>query len=215
MWNEIYNNIFYNTCAIDNNLVDYLIEKIKFNTSYEIKDEDYKSIINKTVFRYYRSKYIIYQDNFAMDCIEKLINQAKEFTKLDFNKKSIYKPFQLTTKYFNKNSSYGLHFENPTYFGDYFFVLYLDDCVGGELVFPDSNDIDILFDSRIESKHEWNKGVAHLHDYGYSPLIVDKTFSIQPKRNTAILGKIPYAHYVNKIQSDNGRIVVNGFPFAK
>jgi hypothetical protein len=171
MWNEIYNNIFYNSCAIDEDIVDYLIEKIKGDISYEIKDDDYESIINKA--------------------------------------------FQLTTKYFNKNSSYGLHFENPTYFGDYFFVLYLDDCAGGELVFPNNNDIDILFHSKIESKDEWDKGVNHLRSHGYEPLIVDKTFSIQPKRNTAILGKIPYTHYVNKIQSENGRVVVNGFPFSK
>ena len=215
MWKQIYNEIFYNNFAIDNNDVDYLVDKIKNNDSHEIKDKDFEMIINKTSFRFHKSRYEIHNDEYALGTIEVLLNQAENFTKKKFHKFDIKRPFQLTTKYFDKDSSYGLHFEDPKYFGDYFFVLYLDDCVGGELVFPDNNDIEHLFISKKESKHEWKKGVDHLKINGYEPLIVDKTFKIQPKRNTAILGKIPYVHYVNKIKENGSRIVVNGFPFAK
>jgi hypothetical protein len=215
MWNEIYKNIFYNELAIDENDVDYLINKIKNEESHEVKDDDFETIINKTTFRFHRSKYVIHEDFYAMTIIEKLINLASDFTKLKFDKSSVTRSFQLTTKYFDENSSYGLHFEDPRHFGDYFFVLYLDDCEDGELVFPDKKDIERLFDENREDKNEWNKGVKNLNLGGYSPLIVDKTFKIKPKRNTAILGSIPYAHYVNKTKYKNSRIVVNGFPFSK
>jgi hypothetical protein len=215
MWKEIYKNIFYNDLAIDDNDVDYLITKIKNDQSYEVKNEDYETFINKTTYRFHRSKYVIHDDIYAMTIIENLINLATPFTKIHFNKVNIKRSFQLTTKYFDRNSSYGLHFEDPKYFGDYFFVLYLDDCEGGELVFPDRTEIGRLFAENLEDKDEWDKGVKNLNLGGHSPLIVDKTFKIQPKRNTAILGNIPYAHYVNKITNNGLRTVVNGFPFAK
>jgi hypothetical protein len=215
MWKEIYKDIFYNELAVNDTDIDYLIEKIKNSDNHEVKSDDFESIINRTTYRFHRSKYIIHKDMYAMNIVETLINSAEEFTTLKFDKNTITRSFQLTTKYFDSNSSYGLHFEDPRYFGDYFFVLYLDNCVDGELVFPDLNDITILFDKRIEDKDEWNKGVNSLKAGGYDPLIVDTTFKVQPKRNTAILGKIPYVHYVNKIKDNISRTVVNGFPFAK
>jgi hypothetical protein len=215
MWNKIYEGIFYNQLAINEVDVEYLINKIKNHISYEITDSDFDDIINKTKYRFQRSKYLIHEDLYAMTIIEHLLNKAFAYTNMKFNKHSITRSFQLTTKYFDNNSSYGLHFEDPTYFGDYFFVLYLDECEGGELVFPDLDHIEDLFARNVEDKNEWQKGIDHLKLGGNLPLIVEKTIKVQPKRNTAILGKIPYAHYVNKIKSTNSRIVVNGFPFAK
>lgn len=215
MWNKIYDNIFYNNQAINDDEIDYFINKIKTSDHHEVKTGDYETLINKTTYRFHRAKYFIHEDIYAMTIIEKLLNLSENFINLKFNKSTVTRSFQLTTKYFDSNSSYGLHFEDPKYFGDYFFVLYLDDCLGGELVFPDSDDINRLFDENLEDKAEWSKGVDSLKEGGSVPLIVDKTFKIQPKRNTAILGKIPYVHYVNKTKDSSSRMVVNGFPFAK
>lgn len=214
MWHKIHNGIYRHKNAIKETDLNYILDKMKSVEYYQINSEDRQIYINKTFYNYNQSKYEIYKDTKALTVIKNLVDKCFLFTGQKMNTSNVDSSFKLSTKFFNENSSYGLHFEDPTYFGNYFFVLYLDDCVEGDLVFPTMNMVNKLLKNQKENKEEWEKGVIHLKKNGYSPLFVDREIKIRPEKNTALLAKIPLVHYVNNIIKNGNNLqrpVINGF----
>lgn len=214
MWNKLADGIYHCVDAIDELDKTYILDKMLAAAMYDIQSEGRDTIINKTFYSYKQTNYKIHEDKRGIGIIEKLINSSFEFTQKTIDLDTLNSSFKITTKFFDANSSYGLHFEDPYYFGNYFFVLYLDDCQDGELVFPTRSETEDLFVQGKEDRVEWDKGVKHLQSHGYEPQFVESRIEISPRRNTAILGKIPYVHYVNPVKVLDNKLqrpVVNGF----
>lgn len=214
MWEKIEENIYYATNAISEENLYYFLDKMRHENFYEIKSKGRQNYINETFFDYKQSNYKIHKDTQGLLIIKELVDKCSIYTKKNLDLTTLNSSFKISAKFFDKDSSYGLHFEDPTYFGNYFLVLYLDDCKGGELVFPNKKDVDNLFAEGKEDKNEWNKGVSHLKKNNYEPLFLKNRLKIKPKKNTAILAKIPLVHYVNPIINQCNlleRPVINGF----
>jgi hypothetical protein len=214
MWEKIEEHIYYINNAISEENLNYFLDKMRYGDFYEIKSEGRKHYINETFFDYKQSDYKIHEDHQGLVVIKNLVDKCFLYTNQELDLTTLTSSFKISAKFFDKNSSYGLHFEDPTYFGNYFLVLYLDNCNGGELVFPTREGIDVLFAEAKEDKNEWNKGVIHLKKNNYEPLFLENELKIKPKKNTAILAKIPLVHYVNPIIDQSNilkRPVINGF----
>ncbi len=111
-------------------------------------------------------------------------------------------PLNFFTKSFDPNKSfYDLHTEDPKYFGDIVFMLYLNDEDDGELVLPSFDD----------SKPLWTDGFRTMMK-NIDVKFIDDTIEIKPKRNRCVFVRVGLAHYVKPCGGN--RYTLTGWNFA-
>jgi hypothetical protein len=187
---------------IDDLYIDKILNKIKSSPSVELNGNVEKHLVGKTDYQYN-----VFRDNIRQDSDIK--NHV--FTKLNnFYQKELKKtcpieninPLNFFTKSFDPQKSfYDLHAEDPKYFGDAVFMLYLTDEEDGELVLPSLDD----------SKNLWTEGF-HTMMKNIDIEFVKHTVEIKPKKNRCVIVKVGVAHYVRKCSGK--RYTLTGWSFA-
>jgi len=187
---------------IDDMYIDKILNKIKNSAAIELNGDVEKHLVGKTNYQYN-----VYRDNIREDSDVKdhVFNKLNKFYQLELGKSCPTKninPLNFFTKSFDPNKSfYDLHVEDPKYFGDAVFMLYLTDEDDGELVLPSLSD----------SKALWTEGFYTMMK-NIDIKFVKDTVAIKPKRNRCVIVKVGLAHYVKKCSGK--RYTLSGWSFA-
>jgi len=187
---------------IDEQFIDQIIATMNAADSITLDGEKEKHLVGKTNY-----KYNVFRDGIRNN--KKI--KSHIFEKLNlFYKQEIGKecptenlnPLQLFTKSFDPNKGfYDLHTEDPKYFGDIVFMLYLNDEQDGALVLPNKKDCEPL----------WTDGFQTMVD-NIDVEYVDHTIEILPNRNRCVFVKVGMAHYVKPCKGK--RYTLTGWSFA-
>lgn len=191
---------------IDNFIDDFYIEEIL----NKMKSSEYISLdgnIEKHLVGETNYQYNVYRDNIRnnQDIKDHVFKKLNDFYQTTLNKTchtENLNPLNFFTKSFDPDKSfYDLHVEDPQYFGDIVFMLYLTDEEDGELILPDFND----------AKNLWTPGFQTMVDK-IDVTYVNKTITIKPKRNRCVFVKVGVAHYVRPCSGK--RYTLSGWSFA-
>jgi hypothetical protein len=187
---------------IDEKYIDRILKNMEGTSCAVLDGKVEKHLVGYTDYQYY-----VYRDNIRDDDDIK----SHVFDKLNFfyNKElgktcntTEINPLNFFTKKFEPNKSfYNLHTEDPQYFGDIVFMLYLSDEVDGELVLPSFED----------SKELWTDGFNTMMQ-NIDIKFVENSVKILPKRNRCVFVKVGLAHYVKPCSGH--RYTLSGWSFA-
>ena len=187
---------------ISEKYVDKILENIKNSPSVILDGKVEKHLVGNTDYQYYICRDNIRNNNDIKQHVFGRLNKfyCKELGKI-CNSTNI-NPLNFFTKKFEPNKSfYNLHVEDPKYFGDIVFMLYLNDESDGELVLPSFED----------SKPLWSDGFNTMMQ-NIDVTFAKKSLSILPKRNRCVFVKVGLAHYVK--QCSGHRYTLSGWSFA-
>lgn len=125
------------------------------------------------------------------------------------------KLLQFFLKSFSENSFYEAHVEPVSRYGDFAFVHFLEDCEGGELVFPDEENLKTWLSEhprQAEVFHDMKSKFVRLGE----PCRVIGPAEILPRRNDCVIFRTGSVHWVNRPRHLNSvqRLVVTGWPFV-
>jgi hypothetical protein len=187
---------------LDNSTVDEILKNIDSSSYITLDGDKEKHLVGKTNYTYN-----VYRDNIRdnKQITEEVFRKLNSFYKTTIGKEcpvDNINPLNFFTKSFDPNKGfYDLHTEDPKYFGDIVFMLYLTDEQDGELVLPNYNDCLPI----------WTDGFQSMVDK-VDVKYVDKTVSILPKRNRCVFVKVGLAHYVKPCSGN--RYTLTGWSFA-
>lgn len=195
-----------NVWIIDNFLEENTVVDIINSMSHvEIYNLDGKKEKHLVAPTYY--DYNVHRDSirFNDDLKSQIFPKLNSFYKSVINKTAKtdnLNPLQLFTKSFDPNKGYyDLHVEDPYYFGEIVFMIYLSDEQDGDLVIP----------SYTDAKKVWNEGFEEMTKK-LSVEYAEETIRVKPKRNRAVFMKVGVAHYVEKCSGN--RLCLSGWSFA-
>lgn len=122
---------------------------------------------------------------------------------------------QLFAKSFSQTSFYEIHAEPVNRYGDFAFVHFLEDCDGGELVFPSPLELGELIrnDDRHKKAYE---GTLKLFNRLGEDLRLIGPLVISPIAGHCVVFKVGSLHFVNamNLSTNSKRISVTGWPFV-
>lgn len=124
------------------------------------------------------------------------------------------KTSQMMLKFFDKNSKYDLHTEDPNIFGSWAYVIYLTDELDGKIFFPAAHSY--IFKQKTKEITDWNIMKGKLLERNHPILYPKKDVSILPKKNLAIVFRSGLPHKVFPIYKHfPGRFTLTGWPFSQ
>lgn len=187
---------------IDEEYIDKILHNMEISSSVHLDGTKEKHLIGKTNYNYN-----IFRDGIRNneDIKTHVFGKLNEFYERELGKTASSEnlnPLQFFSKSFNPNEGfYDLHTEDPKYFGEVVFMLYLNDEVDGQLVLPSYED----------SLPLWTDGFQTMVD-NLNVEYVQETVEILPKRNRCVFVKVGMAHLVKPCSGK--RYTVSGWSFA-
>ena len=187
---------------LEEGYIDKILSTIKDSTSVTLDGDKEKHLVGETSYHYN-----VFRDGIRdnQEIKTHVFEKLNDFYSKELGKKcntENLNPLQFFTKSFDPNKGfYDLHIEDPRYFGDVVFMLYLNDEQDGELVLPTYEDC----------IPHWTDGFQTMVDtinVGY----VDKTVNILPKRNRCVFVHVGIAHFVKPCSGN--RYTLTGWSFA-
>ncbi len=219
MWHELVPNEIW---SYDNYLSSQNFVKLKdyFNSdqSYEmtpgewIRDCFRKSKVNPTLYSYRVHPSSINQDRALLDSI---FDPIESHVGQDCPRENLNQ-LQLFLKSFSGQSFYDLHCEPQWRYGEYAFLLFVDDCEeGGELVFPDPVGLDNYLKANESQRKHYLENKQILEKAGESVRVVGPC-EITPQRNKAVLFRTGSSHFVRPPKGNDSvtRRTLASWPFA-
>ncbi len=174
-----------------------------------------KSGINPTLYRYNIHKTEIRRDR---ELAKLIFGRMAEVTGRAPPERDEYNHLQIFAKSFVADSFYDLHVEPKARYGEFAYVIFLEDVrEGGELVFPTLEEARALLKGRASEAQGWRENLEVMAAHGESvrwcgPL------SVRPERNVAVLFRVGSPHFVRKIGgAPDGAIsrrALTGWPFC-
>lgn len=180
-----------------------------------IRESFRKSSVNPTLYCYNVHPTSLSSDDQLMNAIYNPLRSffGKEF----FNQKYLnsLNPLQLFFKSFSDQSFYDVHTEPVDRYGEYAFIVFMDSCDGGELIFPNQLELDSYLEKNEDQRGPLEETIQMLRARGENPRLIG-SYEVKPKANFAILFKVGSIHWVNpsESQSQVHRRCVTGWPFA-
>lgn len=126
-----------------------------------------------------------------------------------------HKTLQFFLKSFTEKSFYEAHVEPVSRYGDFAFIHFLEDCEGGELVFPDSDELKNWLSEHPLENRNFTKMRESFIERG-EPFRIVGPATVRPRRNTCVVFRTGSVHWVNPLLNVEGvqRRVVTGWPFV-
>lgn len=172
--------------------------------------------INATIYDY-TIHYVGIREDLEVQTVYQ--NQLNEFfNKMGFKKSVNFHPdqsLQFFLKSFSEQSFYEVHAEPVSRYGEFAFVHFLQDCEGGELVFPGSQALEQRWKT-----HPGEKKIFEDMERSFlsnkEPIRVIGPTEIQPRRNICVIFRTGSVHWVNPpaLKLPLQRLVVTGWPFV-
>ena len=125
------------------------------------------------------------------------------------------KTLQFFLKSFSENSFYEAHVEPVSRYGEFAFIHFLEDCEGGDLVFPDHSDLENWLCRHPEQRQIFDKMREDFVERG-EPFRVIGPVTIAPRKNMCLVFRTGSVHWVDPLVNGGGvqRRVVTGWPFV-
>ncbi len=219
MWQQQVANEIW---TLDNYLSEDLLNEVEsyfsLDQSYEmtpgewIRDCFRRSKVNPTLYSYRVHPSAINENK---NLLESLFNPIDTLINRKCPRQNLNE-LQLFLKSFSADSFYDVHCEPQWRYGEYAFLLFIDDCErGGELVFPSSEDLKSYLSEHKNQEKYLLENQQILKEAGEEMRIVGP-YKIRPQRNRAVLFKTGSAHWVNPPQTEEKvlRRTVASWPFA-
>jgi hypothetical protein len=123
---------------------------------------------------------------------------------------------QLFVKSFTPGSFYELHAEPVARYGPFAFIHFLEDCPGGELIFPSLQTLESIVSSEPAHKKSFDLTQSVFNRHNESLRCIGDC-EIQPKKNCCVIFRVGSLHWVRRVPADAGlryrRLSVSGWPF--
>lgn len=222
MWNEVIKNeVWINKNLLEEQMLVELFNRCSGSEVFNmrpgegIKDLFASIQINPTLY-----DYTVHRANLRAEgarffkAYSNSLNQVFTLFGLSFSAVESLMPLQFFAKSFTKASFYDLHAEPTSRYGDWAFVHFLEDCDGGELVFPSQEEL-----NRMTREGEGKKNFDATEKV--FSVLSEKTrcigsLEVTPSRNLCVLFRVGSYHYVKppKGDLDQQRRSVTGWPFV-
>lgn len=187
---------------LNEDIVNQIIENMSISDVNQLDGKKEKHLVGITLYNYNVHRDSIRSNNFLKKHLFERLNRFYESTLNKTADIDNLNPLQLFTKSFSPGEGYyELHTEDPKYFGDIVFMIYLTDEKDGNLVLPSKDD----------AKKVWNDGFTEMIK-NLNVEYIDETLAITPKRNRCVFMKVGVAHYVERCSGN--RLCVSGWSFA-
>ncbi len=222
MWNEIvkneiwlYENYFSETFFNKINTLFVLEKSLELTPDDSIRECFRSSEVNPTLYSY-RVHHEDIRD--YKDILESVYSPLSQFFGENYfssQYKETLNPLQLFLKSFSPKSFYDVHCEPVFRYGEFAFIIFLDNCRGGDLVFPNESQLKAYLAENPEQNLGLEETMELLNKKNESARLIGP-MRIQPSRNVGVLFRVGSIHWVEPTQETSilHRKCVTGWPFA-